>query len=73
MTEKSWAGGVKDGTFYDKHFTPRIKNIVTDEGMTYSIYYLTYYIYEGDEGRIGITALGLMSDSQTELVGIGKK
>ncbi len=41
--------------------------------MIYFIYYLTYYIYEGDEGRIGITALGLMSDSQTELVGIGKK
>ncbi len=73
VTEKRWEGTIIDGTFYDKYFTPRIKNIVTDEGMTYSIYYLTYYIYEGDEGRIGITALGLMSDSQTELAGIGKE
>ncbi len=52
VTKKRWAGTIIDGTFYDKYFTPRIKNIVTDEGMTYYIYYLTYYIYERDEGRI---------------------
>ena len=73
VTEKNWDGVIKDGIFYDKHFTPKIKDIVTDEGMTYSIYYLTYYIYEGDEDRIGITALGLMSGSQTELARVGKK
>ena len=73
VTDKSWAGGISDGIFYDKHFTPKIKDIVTDEGMTYSIVYLTYYIYEEDERRIGITALGLMSDNQTELARIGKK
>lgn len=73
VTEKSWEGSIRDGVFYDKHFTPKIKDIVTDEGMTYSIYYLTYYIYEEDERRIGITALGLMSDNQTELARIGKK
>ncbi len=73
VTEKSWDGIISDGIYYDKHFTPKIKDIVTDEGMTYSIYYLTYYIYEGDEDQIGITALGLMSDSQTELARVGKK
>lgn len=73
VTQKSWAGGYKDGIFYDKHFTPVIKEIVTDEGETYSINYLTYYIYEEDKGEIGITALGLVDESGKEIARIGKE
>ena len=71
--DRSWEGGYRDGIFYDKHFTPTIKEIVTDEGETYSIGYLTYYIFEKDKGEIGITALGLVDEDGKEIARIGKE
>ena len=73
VTQKGWAGGYKDGIFFDKHFTPVIKEIVTDEGEIYSINYLTYYIFEEDKGEIGITALGLVDEDGKEIARIGKE
>ncbi len=71
VTEKSWAGGRRNGEYDDKHFTPEIKEIITDTGRTYSIGYLLYTVYDYDSSKIGINAIGLKDETGEEIAEIG--
>ncbi len=62
VTDKSWEGGYRDGIYYDKHFTPRIREIITDAGKTYYIKCLLYTVCDYDIGKIGISAIGLYDE-----------
>lgn len=68
-----WAGGYSDGILDDKHFTPQIEEITTDENKIYSIGYLLYTVYESDHGRVGIVALALRNGEGEEIAKIGGK
>ena len=70
-TDKSWEGGYRNGVYDDKHFTPRIREIITDAGRTYCIGYLVYTIYDYDSDKIGINGIGLKDETGKEIAGIG--
>ncbi len=71
VTDRSWAGGYRDGVYDDKHFTPRIREIITDTGRTYCIGYLVYTVYDYDSGKIGINGIGLKDETGEEIAEIG--
>ncbi len=71
VTDKSCEGGYKDGVYYKKFFTPKIREIITDAGKTYHIELLVYTVYDNDKGKIGINALGLSDWTKNEIAEIG--
>ncbi len=65
------AGGMQDGIWYDKHYTPEIRYIKTNCGRGYAIGYCTYEVYEKDEGKVGICVIALRDDNGNQLAAIG--
>lgn len=67
----SSGGGMENGEWYDKHFSPEIKKIKTDANKQYTIGYSTYSIYKDDIGRVGIGVLALYDENDNVLAVIG--
>lgn len=66
-----WSGGMQEGIWYDKHYTPEIRNIKTNCGKEYTIGFCTYEIYESDAGKVGICVIALRDDNGNQLAAIG--
>lgn len=66
-----WSGGMQEGIWYDKHYTPEIRNIKTNCGKEYTIGFCTYEIYESDAGRVGIGVIGLQDEEGDVIAVIG--
>ena len=71
VTDKSWSGGYRDGIYYDKHFTPTIREIVTDAGKNYHIGLLVYTVYDNDRGEIGVNHIIIKDKTRNEIARIG--
>lgn len=66
-----WSGGMQEGIWYDKHYTPEIRNIKTNCGKEYTIGFCSYEIYESDAGRVGIGVIGLQDEEGDVIAVIG--
>lgn len=66
-----WAGGYDDGVCVDRHNSPEIESIITDEEKEYNIGFCIYQIYEKDQGRVGISVISLRDSEGNELAVIG--
>ena len=66
-----WSSGMQEGIWYDKHYTPEIRNIKTNCGKEYTIGFCVYEVYEKDEGKVGICVIALRDDNGNQLAAIG--
>ncbi len=65
------SGGYKDGEWFDKNITPKIKNWKTDTNKTYIITYFEYLIYDDNQDMIGIVSMSLRDSDGVILSKIG--
>lgn len=60
-------GGYYHGVEDDNHFSPIIKDIVTDSGKTYNIRFFYYSVYHDRDNNVSINYLYLYDENDKEL------